>query len=102
MVQRIRFVVSLALIAVIIGGLASNTGAQGRTKIRYALGDVISIDELPLLIAVDHAKARGVDVVDQHPRQRLGTVRERIRDHSENRDVPRQVGRIQLVDRIRV
>lgn len=62
MVQRIRFVVSLALIAVIIGGLASNTGAQGRTKIRYALGDVISIDELPLLIAVDHAKARGVDV----------------------------------------
>jgi NitT/TauT family transport system substrate-binding protein len=50
------------IIAVIIGGLASEAGAQGRTKIRYALGDVISIDELPLLIAVDHAKARGVDV----------------------------------------
>ena len=36
--------------------------AQARTKIRYALGDVVSIDELPLLIAADRAKARGVDV----------------------------------------
>jgi NitT/TauT family transport system substrate-binding protein len=36
--------------------------AQSRNKIRYALGDVISIDELPLLIAAEHAKARGVDV----------------------------------------
>jgi NitT/TauT family transport system substrate-binding protein len=49
-------------IAVVIGGLASDIGGQGRTKIRYALGDVISIDELPLLIAVEQAKARGVDV----------------------------------------
>jgi NitT/TauT family transport system substrate-binding protein len=62
MAQRILSVVSFVIIALIIGGLASDTGAQGRTKIRYALGDVISIDELPLLIAVDHAKARGVDV----------------------------------------
>jgi NitT/TauT family transport system substrate-binding protein len=62
MVRRILSVVGLVIIAVIIGGLASEAGAQGRTKIRYALGDVISIDELPLLIAVDHAKARGVDV----------------------------------------
>lgn len=62
MAQRILSVVSLVIIAATIGGLASDTGAQGRTKIRYALGDVISIDELPLLIAVDHAKARGVDV----------------------------------------
>src|SRR5512147_2451559 len=62
MAQRILSVVSLVIIAVTIRGLASDTGAQGRTKIRYALGDVISIDELPLLIAVDHAKARGVDV----------------------------------------
>jgi NitT/TauT family transport system substrate-binding protein len=55
-------VVSLVTIAVVIGGLASDTRGQGRTKIRYALGDVISIDELPLLIAVEQAKARGVDV----------------------------------------
>ena len=62
MIQRILSVVSLVVIAVVIGGLASDTGAQGRTKIRYALGDVISIDELPLLIAVEQSKARGVDV----------------------------------------
>jgi len=62
MIQRILSVVSLVIIAVVIGGLASDTGAQGRTKIRYALGDVISIDELPLLIAVEQSKARGVDV----------------------------------------
>jgi len=55
-------VVSIVTIAVVIDGLASDTSGQGRTKIRYALGDVISIDELPLLIAVEQAKARGVDV----------------------------------------
>jgi NitT/TauT family transport system substrate-binding protein len=55
-------VVSLVTITIVIGGLASDTRGQGRTKIRYALGDVISIDELPLLIAVEQAKARGVDV----------------------------------------
>ena len=62
MIQRMLSVVSFVTIAVVIGGLASDTRAQGRTKIRYALGDVISIDELPLLIAVEQAKARGVDV----------------------------------------
>ena len=62
MIQRMLSVVSLVVVAVLIGGLASDTRAQGRTKIRYALGDVISIDELPLLIAVEQAKARGVDV----------------------------------------
>jgi len=41
---------------------ATAAWAQQRTKIRYALGDVISIDELPLLIAVERAKTRGVDV----------------------------------------
>jgi NitT/TauT family transport system substrate-binding protein len=41
---------------------ADNGWTQGRTKIRYALGDVVSIDELPLLIAVERAKTRGVDV----------------------------------------
>ena len=62
MIQRMLSVVSLVIVAVLIGGLASDARAQGRTKIRYALGDVISIDELPLLIAVEQAKARGVDV----------------------------------------
>jgi len=62
MIQRMLFVVSLVIVAVLIGWLASDTMAQSRTKIRYALGDVISIDELPLLIAVEQAKARGVDV----------------------------------------
>ena len=62
MIQRMLSIVSLVIVAVLIGGLASDTRAQGRTKIRYALGDVISIDELPLLIAVEQAKARGVDV----------------------------------------
>ena len=62
MIQRMLSVVSLVVVAVLIGGLASDTRAQGRTKIRYALGDVISIDELPLLIAVEQSKARGVDV----------------------------------------
>jgi NitT/TauT family transport system substrate-binding protein len=42
--------------------LANSASGQQRTKIRYALGDVISIDELPLLIAVERAKSRGVDV----------------------------------------
>lgn len=42
--------------------LPADLPAQARAKIRYALGDVISIDELPLLIAAERAKARGVDV----------------------------------------
>ncbi|MGH9195749.1 MAG: ABC transporter substrate-binding protein, partial [Acidimicrobiia bacterium] len=41
---------------------ADNGWTQSRTKIRYALGDVVSIDELPLLIGAERAKARGVDV----------------------------------------
>lgn len=62
MIQRTLSLVSFLIIAVLIDGLASDARAQGRTKIRYALGDVISIDELPLLIAVEQAKKRGVDV----------------------------------------
>jgi NitT/TauT family transport system substrate-binding protein len=62
MIQARMFVVDLLIIAALIFGLGSDTHAQGRTKIRYALGDVISIDELPLLIAVENAKKRGVDV----------------------------------------
>jgi NitT/TauT family transport system substrate-binding protein len=62
MIQARMFVVDLLVVAALIVGLASDTQAQGRTKIRYALGDVISIDELPLLIAIENAKKRSVDV----------------------------------------
>jgi NitT/TauT family transport system substrate-binding protein len=57
-----RSIVCLLTITVLIAGFSSAGNAQGRTKIRYALGDVISIDELPLLIAVEQSKQRGVDV----------------------------------------
>jgi hypothetical protein len=53
---------TVSLLVMVIGLPAGAAWAQQRTKIRYALGDVISIDELPLLIAVERAKARGVDV----------------------------------------
>jgi NitT/TauT family transport system substrate-binding protein len=56
------FIADLLIVAVLIVGLANDTHAQGRTKIRYALGDVVSIDELPLLIGIENAKKRGVDV----------------------------------------
>jgi len=36
--------------------------ASAQTKIKYALGDVISHDDLPLLVAVERAKKRGVEV----------------------------------------
>jgi len=36
--------------------------AQTRTKIKYGLGDVLTTDDLQLLIAAERAKARGVDV----------------------------------------
>jgi len=36
--------------------------AAAQTTIKYALGDVVSIDELPLLVAVERAKKRGVTV----------------------------------------
>jgi NitT/TauT family transport system substrate-binding protein len=62
MIQIAKATVNLLISAALIVGLAGDTQAQGRTKIRYALGDVISIDELPLLIAVERAKARGLDV----------------------------------------
>jgi len=63
MFVRIETSLSVVLPALLLVGLLSaEAPAQSRTKIRYALGDVISIDELPLLIAVERAKARGVDV----------------------------------------
>ncbi|HET8564745.1 MAG TPA: ABC transporter substrate-binding protein, partial [Candidatus Binatia bacterium] len=62
MIDRPKLVASLLTVIALMIGLASDARAQAKTKIRYALGDVISIDELPLLIAVEHAKKRGVDV----------------------------------------
>jgi NitT/TauT family transport system substrate-binding protein len=53
--------IAVGLLFILIA-LPPSASAQQRTKIRYALGDVVSIDELPLLIAVERSKARGVDV----------------------------------------
>src|SRR5262245_45603621 len=54
-------VIALALVGV-LGILVGSAWSQGTTKIRYALGDVVGIDDLPLLIAAERAKARGVEV----------------------------------------
>lgn len=51
---------AVVLLACLFVGLPAD-GAQ-RTKIRYALGDVITTDDLQLLIAAERAKARGVDL----------------------------------------
>ncbi len=60
---KMKFWLSPVLLTLLLVGLLSGEAlAQTRTKIRYALGDVISVDDLPLLIAVERAKARGVDV----------------------------------------
>ena len=40
----------------------TTVSASAQNKIKYALGDVISIDELPLLVAAERAKKRGVEV----------------------------------------
>ncbi len=61
MTHSAKSIIGFLILFVFVGTLGE-AAAQGRTKIRYALGDVVSIDELPLLIAVERAKARGVDV----------------------------------------
>ncbi len=63
--MRVKMKSGLSLVLpalLLVGLLSAEAMAQSRTKIRYALGDVISVDDLPLLIAVERAKARGVDV----------------------------------------
>jgi NitT/TauT family transport system substrate-binding protein len=50
------------LVTLLAGAFAGDVWAQSRTKIKYALGDVISVDELPLLVAIERARSRGVDV----------------------------------------
>ncbi len=47
---------AIALVALL------SSPASAQSTIKYALGDVISIDELPLLVAVERAKKRGVNV----------------------------------------
>ena len=59
--SKTRFVVAVALLACLFIGLPA-ADAQTRTKIRYGLGDVLGMDDLQLLIAVERAKARGIDV----------------------------------------
>lgn len=59
----LRTPLAIALLATLLtGALPGEAAAQTGTRIRYALGDVISIDELPLLVAVARAKQRGVEV----------------------------------------
>ena len=58
---KTRVVVAVALLASLFVGLPL-VEAQTRTKIKYGLGDVLTTDDLQLLIAVERAKARGVDV----------------------------------------
>ncbi len=50
------------LAALLIGAFPDAAWAQAKTRIKYALGDVVSIDELPLLIAAERARKRGVEV----------------------------------------
>jgi NitT/TauT family transport system substrate-binding protein len=47
----------------VVAALATAAGtASAQNKIKYALGDVIGIDDLPLLVAAERAKKRGVEV----------------------------------------
>lgn len=50
------------LLSLLTGAFAGAASAQAPTKIKYALGDVVSIEELPLVVAADRAKRRGVEV----------------------------------------
>jgi NitT/TauT family transport system substrate-binding protein len=59
---RGRWWSTAVVLLAVVGIMAGYSGAQGPTKIRYALGDVVGIDDLPLLIAAERAKARGVEV----------------------------------------
>ena len=50
----------LVVIAAVAFALANPAFSQ--TKIKYALGDVIGVDDLPLLVAAERAKKRGVEI----------------------------------------
>jgi NitT/TauT family transport system substrate-binding protein len=51
-----KFVAAIAVLAL------SSGIATAQTKIKYALGDVLGVDDLPLLVAAERAKKRGVEV----------------------------------------
>jgi NitT/TauT family transport system substrate-binding protein len=53
---------TLALLVALYAAGPAPVEAQARTKIRYALGDIVTVESLPLLIAIERVKARGVDV----------------------------------------
>src|SRR5262247_1653477 len=61
-VRTRRMSIAVGALAGVLGILAGSVSGQAPTKIRYALGDVVGIDDLPLLIAAERAKARGVEV----------------------------------------
>jgi NitT/TauT family transport system substrate-binding protein len=61
-VRTRRLSIVVLALAGMLGALAGAASGQAPTKIRYALGDVVGIDDLPLLIAAERAKARGVEV----------------------------------------
>ena len=46
----------------LITALAFASSAFAQNKIKYALGDVIGIDDLPLLVAAERSKKRGVEI----------------------------------------
>ena len=46
----------------LVASILFSCSASAQSTIKYALGDVVSIDELPLLVAVERAKKRGVNV----------------------------------------
>lgn len=64
MTKRLWMKACIALAAVFaVAMFAGSAFAQGKvTKIRYALGDIVTHDDLNLLIALERAKARGVEV----------------------------------------
>jgi NitT/TauT family transport system substrate-binding protein len=61
-VRTRRLSIAVVALAGVLGIMAGSVSGQGTTKIRYALGDVVGIDDLPLLIAAERSKARGVEV----------------------------------------
>ncbi len=63
MSRFLRILLAVPLLAMLlIGAFPGEAAAQATTRIKYALGDVIDEDALPLLIAVERAKKRGVEV----------------------------------------
>lgn len=61
MLTSARFTLAVTF-SLLVGLSVGVAPVHAATKIKYALGDVISIDELPLLVAVERAKQRGVEV----------------------------------------